>query len=153
MPELPSNIEEFNIIAGIIFAQLYRAFPVRVPIDIAPIGKAMGFEGKRWDVEELPSGRPLLHITQSTISWLHRENFIDVSEASGGPLGGPPWTAQTVLTVKGLMALNAIPPGLSLSVGAKLTEVADSGSRSAFGSVGDLIGGIIGGATKSIASG
>jgi hypothetical protein len=151
MPELPANIQEFNIIVGLIFAQLYKAFPVRVEIDHVAIGKVMGFEGKRWDVEKLPSGRPLLDVYQSAISWLHRENFIDVSEVSGGPLGGPPWTAQTVLTVKGLMALNAIPTGLSLSVGAKLTEAADRGTG--LGSLGDLIGGIIGGATKSIASG
>jgi hypothetical protein len=30
MPKRPPNIEEFNIIAGMIFAQLYKAFPIRV---------------------------------------------------------------------------------------------------------------------------
>jgi hypothetical protein len=57
------------------------------------------------------------------------------------------------LSVKGLAALNAIPDGLKESVGSELTKAADKGWGSGLGSIGDLIGGIIGGATKSMASG
>jgi hypothetical protein len=33
MAETPPNIDEFNQIAALVFAQLYRAFPVVVDID------------------------------------------------------------------------------------------------------------------------
>ena len=45
-PEVPANIVEFNIIVGLIFAQLYEAFPVVVDlIDRDGIAKAMGVTG------------------------------------------------------------------------------------------------------------
>ncbi len=46
MPEvaanIAANIQEFNTIAGLIFAQLYRAFPILVDIDRDSIAKGHG---------------------------------------------------------------------------------------------------------------
>jgi hypothetical protein len=145
MPELPSNIQEFNIIAGLVFAQLYRAFPVRVGlIDREAIAEAMGIEGKDWAAHRLPSGRTFSEVSAYTISWLNVENYINAA--------GTHPSEQVTLSVRGLAALNAVPQGLGHSIGSELTEKADKGWRSDYGALGDLVGGIIGGVTKSMAS-
>jgi hypothetical protein len=43
MSTVPLNIQEFNTITGLIFAQLYKAFPGAENIDRAGIAKAMVF--------------------------------------------------------------------------------------------------------------
>jgi hypothetical protein len=53
------------------------------------------------------------------------------------------------LTQKGLAALNAVPEGLSATVGSSLVK-ATSGAGQNYSGIGDLIGGVIGGFTKSI---
>lgn len=39
-PGLPANIEEFNKAAGLVFAQLYAAFPEHIDIDQVAIASA-----------------------------------------------------------------------------------------------------------------
>jgi hypothetical protein len=53
------------------------------------------------------------------------------------------------------MSLNAVPSGLKESLGAELRKAVEQGSTSNFdlSHIGDLIGGIFGGFTKSIGSG
>jgi hypothetical protein len=146
MAELPSNIQEFNTVAALVFGQLYKAFPVRVDlINREGIAEAMGFGGKEWATHKLPSGRTLSEVMAYTISWLNVENYIHAS-------GSHP-AENVTLTTKGLSALNAMPPGLGQSVGSELADKAEKGWRADFNSIGDLIGGIIGGATKSLTSG
>ena len=41
-PELPRNIQEFNTIVGLVFGQLYRAFPEVKDLDRLAVEKAMG---------------------------------------------------------------------------------------------------------------
>jgi len=50
-----------------------------------------------------------------------------------------------------LAALNAAPEGLKHSVVTELTEKADKGWRADYGAMGELVGGVTGGFTKSIA--
>ncbi len=61
----PANIAEFNLIVGLIFAQLYEAFPVLLPlIDRDAIAKVMGVEPGMWAAHKLPSGRSFNWRTQ-----------------------------------------------------------------------------------------
>jgi len=134
MTDAPANVEEFNKIAALIFAQLYRAFPVSVDIDMGGIAKAMDVQG---DVRhfKLASGRNFQEILIYTIEWLSREGYTR--------------PAGLTLTEKGLSAMNRVPSGLKQSVGTALVQQGSSN----LGGIGDLIGGIFGGITKSLSSG
>jgi hypothetical protein len=76
MSDVPPNIQEFNTIAGLVFAQLYKAFPAGAKIDRGAIAGAMGAEGNDWDKHELPSGRQLDQMFKDTFSWLDKEGYI-----------------------------------------------------------------------------
>jgi hypothetical protein len=143
MPEVPANIQEFNTIAGLIFAQLYEAFPIVVNIDNSRIAKAIGVEGE-WSKHELTSGRSFGEVLAYTTSWLAAEEYTRWA-------GGHP-AERVTLTSKGLAALNAVPSGLKQSVGNELKNATARGSLD-LSKIGDLIGGVIGGFTRSMASG
>jgi hypothetical protein len=145
MTELPPNIQQFNIVAGLIFAQLYKAFPHRINIDAEGIASAMGITGE-WQAHVLPSGCTFPAVVSDTLSWLADENFIDLFG-----LAAPGVSAR--LAGKGLAAMNAVPVGLKATVGSSLTVEADKGWKSGLGPVGELIGSILGGAIKSAGSG
>jgi hypothetical protein len=74
-----------------------------------------------------------------SLNWLSNEGYV----RSAGPL---PYE-QVTLTTKGLAAPNAVPQGLSTTIGSTLATNASAGN---WPGVGDLVGGIIGGFTKSI---
>jgi hypothetical protein len=145
MTEVPANVQEFNAVAGLIFAQLYREFPIREPIDRAAIAQAMGVADPEWDKHKLPSGRSFADVLAHTISWLNAEEYTRTSSSV-------PWQ-QVTLTTKGLMAMNAVPSGLNQSLGAELTKATEHDATPDLSRIGDLIGGIFGGFTKSIGSG
>ncbi len=65
-PGMPANIEEFNKAAGLIFAQLYAAFPDQTDIDQTAIAKAFGVDGPNWATRILPSGRTLSSLLNRT---------------------------------------------------------------------------------------
>jgi hypothetical protein len=65
---VPSNIQEFNTVAGLIFAQLYRAFPVHKDIERAGIAKAMAVAEDAWKNHPLPLGRSFADVLAHTIS-------------------------------------------------------------------------------------
>ena len=151
MSATPLNIQEFNTITGLIFAQLYKAFPGVEDIDRAGIAKAMGVAGDDWSKHKLPSGRSFSDVLSYTIGWLKAEEYIKAY--------GPHQNAM--LTTKGLAATNEVPSGLKESLGTELTKVVEEGSTSKedftskldLSRIGDLIGGVFGGFTKSIGSG
>jgi hypothetical protein len=134
----PANINEFTTIAGLIFTQLYDQFPVAATLDRAKIESAMGVANSS---SSLQSGRPFSDVFIHSLNWLSNEGYI----RSAGLLPHE----QVTLTTKGLATLNAIPQGLSTTVGSTLATNASAGNWSG---VGDLIGGIIGGVTKSMGS-
>ena len=68
------------------------------------------------------------------------------------PVDGAHQAAGVMLTEKGLAALNATPQGLSATVGSSLVKAA-SEAGSNWSGIGDLVGGALGGFTKSITSG
>jgi hypothetical protein len=147
MSDVPPNIQEFNTIAGLIFAQLHRAFPIVEDIDRKGIAKAMGVVGDDWSKHELPSGRSFNDMLAGTIGWLKAEGFTKV-------YGAHP-AERVLLTEKGLAAMNAVPSGLKESLGTELRKAAEGGSTSNpdLSRIGDLIGGVFGGLTKSIFGG
>jgi hypothetical protein len=139
----PPNIQEFNIIAGFVFAQLYEVFPSRKKIDLQRVARGMGVEGNDWGAHKLPTGRALHPTISDTIYWLDAEGFIK----SHGD--------QVVLTTKGLAAMSAVPEGLKEKLGVRLTKAVDKGQSSGVntGAIGDLMGGFFGGLMKSIGNG
>jgi hypothetical protein len=142
MPEPPPNIKEFNTIAGLIFEQLYRNFPVVVDIDQAGIAKAMGAATSDWSSHKLPSGRSVAEMLAYTNSWLAAEGYTRYA-------GSHP-AERVTLSTTGLTAMNAIPSGLKQTIGTTLGAAAEGSN---YAKIGDLIGGIFGGYTKSVAGG
>jgi hypothetical protein len=138
---VPPHIQEFNTIAGLIFAQLYKAFPGTADIDRQGIATAMGVEE-----DKLPSGNPFVGVLSSTISWLEDEGFM----RSYGTL--PAERAR--LTARGFSAMSTEPLRLTGTVGGELTKAIEQtpASKVDLGTIGDLIGGVFGGFTKSIMS-
>ena len=145
MPEVPSNIREFNTIAGLIFAQLYRDFPILVDIDRPDIAKSMGVGGNDWSKHELASGHSFNDMLAHTISWLTAEEYIKAAGAHPAE--------HVTLTTKGLSAMNAVPSGLNQPLGTELRTAIEHGSSPNLAAIGDLIGGVFGGLTKSMSSG
>ena len=141
----PLNIQEFNTITGLIFAQLHKAFPGAEDIDRTGIAKAMGVAGDDWSKHILPSGRSFDKALAYTIGWLNAEEYIRA-------YGAHP-SQNVMLTTKGLAATNAVPSGLKESLGTELRKAVEEGCTSNLSRIGDLIGGFFGGFAKSIGSG
>jgi hypothetical protein len=143
----PPNIQEFNTIAGLVFAQLYEAFPSRKNIDYDRVARAMGVEGNDWSAHKLPSGRGLRATISETIDWLNSEEFIRSHGLS------PP--ERVTLTTKGLAVMNAVPEGLKEKLGVELTKAINKAPSSGvnMSAIGDLMGSFFGGLVKSIGNG
>jgi hypothetical protein len=139
---LPQNIEEFNAIAGLAFAQLYKEFPARIDISREAIAHAMGVSS-----DLLPSRRSFSQILAFTLSWLQDEDYINGSNHPGHAS----WQ-KLVLSEKGLRALNATPASLGEPVGSHLRNLSDQPSEGPFrvSQIADAVGSFIGGFTKSI---
>jgi hypothetical protein len=137
----PANIVEFNRIAGLVFAQLYKQFPSPVDIDRLAIANAFGVTSSDWS-HQLPSGKTVGQQIANTVGWLNHQGYTFASGAHPAE--------NVTLSEKGLAALNAVPQGLTVTLGSSLVSAA-SDARRDWSSVGDLIGGIFGGLTKSIA--
>jgi hypothetical protein len=142
-PEVPPNIEEFSIIAGLIFAQLYRAFPERVPrIDSEEIARVMGIGADY--TATLKSGRRFADMLGNTIAWLEDEHYIRAFDGMSGE--------RECLTDKGLAAMNAAPFGRK-TLGTELAEAASAGSSTGLANqIAELMGSFSGGLLKSYTS-
>jgi hypothetical protein len=150
MPETPPNIDEFNKIAGLAFAQLYREFPVPVDINRGVIAKALGVPEKGWPEKGwgdfmLPSGRSFATLLNTTIAWLKADEY------TMAPGSDP--SKSVVLTTRGLRVMNAVPSPLKETVGTELQRATEPNSGAFdLSKIGDLIGGTIGGLWKSVGS-
>ncbi|WP_316226230.1 hypothetical protein [Bradyrhizobium sp. SZCCHNS3052] len=138
----PANIQEFNRIAGMVFAQLYSQFPAPVNIDRQAIANAFGAQGTDWS-HQLPSGKTVSDQIAYTIGWLNNQGYTVA-------FGAHP-AERATLSEKGLVALNAVPQGLSVTIGTSLVSAASEARRD-WSSVGDFVGGLFGGFSKSIGS-
>jgi len=147
MPEMPPNIDDFNKIAALVFAQLYREFPVPVDINREVIAKALGVPEKDWGNFMLPSGRSFATMLNTTIGWLKADEYTMA-------FGNSDPSKSVILTTKGLRVLNAVPSPLKETVGTELRKATEANSGAFdLSKIGDLIGGAIGGFIKSVGSG
>jgi hypothetical protein len=146
MSDVPANIQEFNQIVGLSFAQLYKSHPAGQDIDREGIAKAMGVGEANWSQHQLPSGHTLGQMVTCTIGWLNMEQYI---QSFGYP------AARVLLTTKGLAAMQAVPSGLKESLGAQLTKVVEQKSTGGvdLSRIGEMVGGFFAGFTKSMGSG
>ena len=145
MADLPPNISEFTTLTALVFAKLYPAFPVPVLLDKQAFAKAMGVPDA--DLNSLgsytfQSGITFMSLWVHTIHWLSAEGFTRTSD--------PFQQEQLTLTLQGFRALNAVPPGLQQTIG---TAVVEGGRAGDLSKIGGLVGGILGGFTKTIAGG
>lgn len=90
-------------------------------------------QATNWAAHKLPSGKPFSDVFAGTIGWLKHENYI----VSFGSLP----TEGVLLTEKGLAALNAVPKGLSATLGSSLVQATSETGRKDWSPVGDMIGG------------
>jgi len=119
-------------------------FPVIVPLlDRTAIAKAFGVQGTDWSGHKLPSGRSFSEMLSYTTGWLVQEDYIK-------SFGSHP-SERVTLSTKGLIAMNAIPSGLKGPLGTELSKVAN-GPNIDISAIGDFIGGLFGGFTKSVGS-
>ena len=116
-----SNIETFNLIAGLILADLYEHFPKPISIGAGDIAKRAGLcanpEDPTWQEEELPD---------AVVEWLKDEGFIRTGSGSMSPI----YHHQVVLSHSGLRLLSV--PGVlhsNESVGAGLAKAAKDGAN------------------------
>ena len=89
--------------------------PIPVPIEHIQrqsIASAMGVSSGTWETHILPSGRPFSEVLTNSLNWLTEEGYIRSR--------GPGSYEEVALTQKALAALNAVPQGLSASVGSSL---------------------------------
>src|SRR5713226_8985618 len=93
------------------------------------IATAFGVQGSDWSAQQLPSGKNFSEMLSHTIGWLNHQGYI-------ASFGAHP-AAGVMLTEKGLAALNAIPQGLSATVGSSLVKAA-SEAGSNWAGIGDL---------------
>lgn len=145
MAQTPPNIDDFNKIAALVFAPLYREFPLPADIDIDAIAKALGAPEKDRGNFMLPSGRSFYAMLNKTIGWLYADKYTMAL--------GPGLSKGVVLRTKGLRAMNAVPSPLKETVGTELRRATETKSGAFdLSRIGDLIGGTIGGLWKSVGS-
>jgi hypothetical protein len=142
----PPNIREFNEITGVIFAQLYGAFPDVIDIKADTVAHILGHSLQ----DKLESGRTFAAMLSLTAGWLASEGFIR-------PFGDHP-RSRVGLTSKALAAMNAVPEKLKESLGSQISEAvkdgtSEAGKRKLAELVGSLLGSFTGSAAKAIGSG
>ena len=142
----PANIREFNEITGVIFAQLYAAFPDLVDINVDRVAEILGHSRQ----DKLKSGRTFAPMLSLTAGWLASEGFIH-------PFGDHA-LSRVCLTAKALAAMNVIPEKLGGSLGSQITDAAkegtsEAGKRKLAELVGSLLGSFVGSVTKALGSG
>ncbi|MFM5495225.1 hypothetical protein ACET9I_01430 [Aeromonas veronii] len=119
------NIEQFDEIAGLVFARLYDSFPIPIYLDVG----------------EYTGGKPLrisfsqFHETNSkeadmayyTISWLLESGYINaIPHNSGGFWKG---FSDVVLTAKGLETMKATPDSLTAPMGERIKDAVKQDGR------------------------
>jgi hypothetical protein len=139
MPDLPSNVKEFNEITAVIFAQLYPSFPLELRLDPAEVAKVLGIT----ETAKLPSGRAFNEVFEHTLVRLIREGFVD-------SYGAYP-REKCVLTTKAMSVMNVIPPNLKKPMGSELGDATrDGSSPDNQNKMAELIGRFFGSFTGSI---
>jgi len=136
---LPPNIQEFNEITAVIFAQLYNAHPF--PKDLDPDEVASVLAISRAD--KMPSGRIFNDVFAHTVSWLTNQGFVF-------SCGAHP-RERAILTAKTLTAMNVVPPSLNQSRGSELVDATkQASSATGRNTITEHVGTLIGSIIKSV---
>jgi hypothetical protein len=137
---LPPNIQEFNEITAVIFAQLYICHPLPKNLEPDEVASVLGKSRS----EILPSGRTFNDVFSHTLGWLVSQDFVL-------PLGAHN-RERDLLTAKALTAMNVVPPSLGQSLGTQITEATKEGSSDTGKSkIAELMGNFFGSFAASAA--
>lgn len=122
-----ANIDQFNIITGLMLAELYESFP-------SPKTIHSGAFASRVEGCPLPEDRSGTDPASASIRWLVEEGYIRCRSLSEIPL-----FSQAVLSSKGLQLLS-MPDSLNAqeSIGAKMMEASKSGALEGLKSLAKL---------------
>jgi hypothetical protein len=163
----PTSVDIFNVIAGVIFARLYTAFPTPIGIDANSIAlEVLGSDrysrphflggvirGGQGTTEETSEGSRYSTIAIHSRSWLEQCGFIIRTPNSSRP-------ELYVLSPKGFEALAAVPASLTVAasetktLGKQLTSAATTaGDRVSAAVISNIVGQVIGAAARSAIGG
>lgn len=143
----PKNIELFNQLVGLIFADLYEHFPLPIgTLNAVRYAKNFGIEVKElngepfFDRDTIPdTDVKFSFLFSSTKTWLFDEGFI------AGDNAYQPDLRWAVLTSKALLALNMMPASLKKPLGEELKDaLKDAGTEAGKAAIGETVGRIIG---------
>lgn len=155
---MPSNVELFKQICGLVFGQLYNSFPVRVNIDVSAVASALNVENVLYQDGKssygyLENGDFFLTFLDSVLVWLKDEGFIQTDSSR--------LTNYVIFTAKGFAGAASIArdsvPLEAESVGSKMAKYSEeikskdgTQKKQAAGLLGEFAGSLIGGVTKSL---
>lgn len=120
-----SNIEQFDEVAGAVFANLYDSFPIPIYIELDKYtgGKPLLKEIDEWNSVNSDEA----DMAYFTILWLIGSGYITATpHNSGGYWYG---FSEAVLTAKGLETLKATPGSLTTPLGERLKEAVKQDGR------------------------
>jgi len=136
---LPPNIQEFNVIVGVIFALLYDTHPMPKDLDAKEIASTLGVSASA----NLPSGRPFNEVFDYTARWLLDQRYIQAYGSNA--------RERAVLTDKAFTAMNVVPPTLGRSRGSELVDATkEAKSVSGWAKLVELVGTLIGSVIKTM---
>lgn len=145
------NVEYFNAIAGLVFDQLYRSFPIPAAINTDDLAQSLGVQGYTTSESLIPgrtlvadwgmlSGTSFWELYGGTLQWLKAERFIREPEHET-------W----VLTAEALAALSARPASLSAPMGKRLAQAAGNvGTEAGRAAISEVVGQLIGAVAKGL---
>ncbi|WP_405119219.1 hypothetical protein [Pseudomonas leptonychotis] len=127
-----SNIDRFDEITGLIFAKLYKSFPV--PTELSPV-LIVGTNLR----ERAPDGLGTIqnenaYFFTACLEWLRSAGYLDIGDSFDDGT-----YISCVLTAKGLEVLKAVPESIHSgpSLGEKLVDASKSGTK-------ELVRGVVG---------
>ncbi|NWB73918.1 hypothetical protein HX805_15770 [Pseudomonas sp. G5001] len=128
-----NNIQKFDRLTGAIFAKLYAAFPVHVPLTHEEFRYLLLPEEEIEGLHFSESGelkQRSIEFFFSSIEWLTVSGYI----IHKGSTPGNPHTYQCVLSAKALEALKSTPSNLGGdTLGSKIADAAKAGTKSVLG--------------------
>jgi hypothetical protein len=148
---MASNIERFNQYAGYFLATLYEAFPQPCTLDTVKAVTGVGLpDPVSSDDLQKATTEPEIRFCCDALKWLHATGYFTGVERMHFVQ-----VASAVLTPKGFEALNAIPDSLQnkAALGERLKDlVADSSKQATNAAIGEVVGKVIGVATRHLFS-
>lgn len=148
---MTANIEMFNQVVGLIFAQLYRQFPMAEQMDYEVMAEKLGVEARDYHP---PDGviTPRMREYGEVLDGMNFESFVDQAVAflvAEGFLQQERYDYR--LSARALTILNAPITGLDESLGKKLTgAVKQAGTETGRAAISETVGQIIGATVKGL---